>query len=67
MNLDDVRQENLRLRNENEELRSRIEMLTTQVNYWQYLAEIERNKKENLESKIYRLEMLIDSFFKEEK
>lgn len=67
MNLDDVRQENLRLRNENEELKGRIEMLTTQVNYWQYLAEIERNKKENLESKIYRLEMLIDSFFKEEK
>lgn len=67
MNLDDVRQENLRLRNENEELKGRIEILTTQVNYWQYLAEIERNKKENLESKIYRLEMLIDSFFKEEK
>lgn len=66
MNLDDVRQENLRLRNENEELRSRIEMLNTQVNYWQYLAEIERNKKENLESKIYRLEMLIDSFLKED-
>ena len=67
MNSDDVRQENLRLRNENEELKGRIEMLTTQVNYWQYLAEIERDKKENLESKIYRLEMLIDSFFKEEK
>ena len=67
MNLDDVRQENLRLRNENEELKGRIEMLITQVNYWQYLAEIERDKKENLESKIYRLEMLIDSILKEEK
>lgn len=67
MNLDDVRQENLKLKNQVNELRSRIEMLTTQVNYWQYVAEIERHKKENLESKIYRLEMLIDSVIKEVK
>lgn len=67
MNLDDVRQENLRLKNQVNELRGQIEMLTTQVNYWQYLAEIERDKKEKLQQKIDRLEMLIDSFLKEDK
>ncbi|MGM9834335.1 MAG: hypothetical protein ACI31M_00960 [Bacilli bacterium] len=67
MNLDDVRQENLRLRNENEELKGRIEMLITQVNYWQYLAEIERDKKEKLQDKIVRLDKIIDRVIKEDK
>lgn len=67
MNIDDIRQENLRLRNQLEELKGRLEIETCQAKYWQYIAEIERDKKEKLQQKITRLDKIVDSMLKEDK
>ena len=67
MNIDDVRQENLRLRNQNEELKGQLNMEICQSEYWQYVAEIERDKKEKLQQKITRLNKILDSMLKEDK
>ena len=64
---DSLKQRIFKLQHEIETLKQEREMNITQINYWQYLADIEREKREKLENKIVRLDKIVDSFLKEDK
>lgn len=64
---DSLKQKIFKLQYEIETLKQEREMNITQINYWQYLADIEREKRLKLENKIVRLDKIVDSFLKEDK
>ena len=62
-----LKQRILQLENQVNTLKGEQEIKTYQAEYWQYVAELERKKKEKLYQKITRLDKLFDSLLKEDK
>ena len=62
-----LKQRILQLENQVNTLKGEKEIETCQSEYWQYVAEIERDKKEKLQQKITRLNKILDSMLKEDK
>ena len=62
-----LKQRILQLENQVNALKGEKEIETCQAEYWQYVAELEREKKEKLQQKIIRLNKILDSMLKEDK
>ena len=64
--VDELKQENLRLKNKVNVLEGELNIALTNKEYYMYIAELEKEKREKVEQKIVRLDKLIDSFLKED-
>ena len=64
--IDELKQENLRLKNKVNVLEGELNIALTNKEYYMYLAELEKEKREKTEQKIVRLNKILDSFLKEE-
>ena len=64
--VDELKQEKLRLKNKLNVLEGELNIALTNKEYYMYLAELEKEKREKAEQKIVRLDKLIDSFLKED-
>ena len=64
--VDELKQEKLRLKNKLNVLEGELNIALTNKEYYMYLAELEKEKRENTEQKIVRLNKIVDSFLKEE-
>ena len=64
--IDELKQEKLRLKNKVNVLEGELNIALTNKEYYMYLAELEKEKREKAEQKIIRLDKLIDSFLKED-
>ena len=64
--IDELKQENLRLKNKLNVLEGELNIALTNKEYYMYLAELEKEKREKTEQKIVRLNKIVDSFLKEE-
>ena len=64
--IDELKQENLRLKNKVNVLEGELNIALTNKEYYMYLAELEKEKREKTEQKIVRLNKIVDSFLKED-
>ena len=64
--VDELKQEKLRLKNKFNVLEGELNIALTNKEYYMYLAELEKEKREKAEQKIVRLDKLVDSFLKED-
>ena len=64
--VDELKQEKLRLKNKLNVLEGELNIALTNKEYYMYLAELEKEKREKAEQKIVRLDKLGDSFLKED-
>ena len=64
--VDELKQEKLRLKNKLNVLEGELNIALTNKEYYMYLAELEKEKREKAEQKIIRLDKLLDSFLKED-
>ena len=64
--VDELKQEKLRLKNKINVLEGELNIALTNKEYYMYLDEIEKEKREKTEQKIVRLDKILDSFLKEE-
>ena len=64
--VDELKQEKLKLKNKLNVLEGELNIALTNKEYYMYLAELEKEKREKAEQKIVRLDKLIDSFLKED-
>ena len=64
--VDELKQEKLRLKNKINVLEGELNIALTNKEYYMYLAELEKEKREKAEQKIIRLDKLVDSFLKED-
>ena len=64
--VDELKQEKLKLENKVNALEGQLNIALTNKEYYMYLAELEKEKREKVEQKIVRLNKIIDSFLKEE-
>ena len=64
--VDELKQEKLKLENKVNALEGQLNIALTNKEYYMYLAELEKEKREKAEQKIIRLDKLIDSFLKED-
>lgn len=64
--VDELKQENLRLKNKLNVLEGELNIALTNKEYYMYLAELEKEKREKTEQKIVRLNKIVDSFLKED-
>ena len=63
--VDELKQEKLRLKNKLNILEGELNIALTNKEYYMYLAELEKEKREKTEQKIVRLNKIVDSFLKE--
>ena len=64
--VDELKQDKLKLENEVNALEGQLNIALTNKEYYMYLAELEKEKREKVEQKIVRLNKIVDSFLKEE-
>ena len=64
--IDELKQENLKLKNKVNALEGQLNIALTNKEYYMYLAELEKEKREKTEQKIVRLNKIVDSFLKED-
>ena len=64
--VDELKQEKLKLENKVNALEGELNIALTNKEYYMYLAELEKEKREKVEQKIIRLDKLVDSFLKED-
>ena len=64
--VDELKQEKLKLENKVNALEGQLNIALTNKEYYMYLAELEKEKREKAEQKIIRLDKLLDSFLKED-
>ena len=64
--VDELKQEKLKLKNKLNVLEGELNIALTNKEYYMYIAELEKEKREKVEQKIVRLNKIIDSFLKEE-
>ena len=64
--VDELKQDKLRLENKVNVLEGELNIALTNKEYYMYIAELEKEKREKVEQKIVRLNKIVDSFLKEE-
>ena len=64
--IDELKQDKLKLENKVNALEGQLNIALTNKEYYMYLAELEKEKREKIEQKIVRLNKIVDSFLKEE-
>lgn len=64
--VDELKQDKLKLENKVNALEGQLNIALTNKEYYMYLAELEKEKREKVEQKIVRLNKIVDSFLKEE-
>ena len=64
--VDELKQQKLKLENKVNALEGQLNIALTNKEYYMYLAELEKEKREKIEQKIVRLNKIVDSFLKEE-
>ena len=64
--IDELKQDKLKLENKVNALEGQLNIALTNKEYYMYLAELEKEKREKVEQKIVRLNKIVDSFLKEE-
>ena len=64
--IDELKQENLKLKNKLNVLEGELNIALTNKEYYMYLAELEKEKREKTEQKIVRLNKIVDNFLKED-
>ena len=64
--VDELKQEKLKLKNKLNVLEGELNIALTNKEYYMYLAELEKEKREKVEQKIVRLNKIVDSFLKGE-
>ena len=64
--IDELKQQKLKLENKVNVLEGELNIALTNKEYYMYLAELEKEKREKVEQKIVRLNKIVDSFLKEE-
>ena len=64
--IDELKQDKLKLENKVNALEGQLNIALTNKEYYMYLAELEKEKREKVEQKIVRLDKILDSFLKEE-
>ena len=64
--IDELKQENLKLKNKVNVLEGELNIALTNKEYYMYLAELEKEKREKTEQKIVRLNKIVDSFLEED-
>ena len=64
--VDELKQDKLKLENKVNVLEGELNIALTNKEYYMYLAELEKEKREKVEQKIVRLNKIVDSFLKEE-
>ena len=64
--IDELKQDNLKLKNKLNVLEGELNIALTNKEYYMYLAELEKEKREKTEQKIVRLNKIVDSFLKED-
>ena len=64
--VDELKQHKLKLENKINVLEGELNIALTNKEYYMYLAELEKEKREKTEQKIVRLNKILDSFLKEE-
>ena len=64
--VDELKQEKLRLKNKINVLEGELNIALTNKEYYMYLAELEKEKREKAEQKNIRLDKIVDSFLKED-
>ena len=64
--VDELKQEKLKLENKVNALEGQLNIALTNKEYYMYIAELEKEKREKVEQKIVRLNKIVDSFLKEE-
>ena len=63
--IDELKQQKLKLENKVNALEGQLNIALTNKEYYMYLAELEKEKREKIEQKIVRLNKIVDSFLKE--
>ena len=63
--VDELKQDKLKLENKVNDLEGQLNIALTNKEYYMYLAELEKEKREKVEQKIVRLNKIVDSFLKE--
>ena len=63
--IDELKQDKLKLENKVNALEGQLNIALTNKEYYMYLAELEKEKREKVEQKIVRLNKIVDSFLKE--
>ena len=63
--VDELKQEKLKLENKVNALEGQLNIALTNKEYYMYLAELEKEKREKIEQKIVRVNKIVDSFLKE--
>lgn len=63
--VDELKQEKLKLENKVNALEGQLNIALTNKEYYMYIAELEKEKREKIEQKIVRLNKIVDSFLKE--
>ena len=64
--VDELKQEKLKVENNLNALEGQLNIALANKEYYMYLAELEKEKREKTEQKIVRLNKILDSFLKEE-
>ena len=64
--VDELKQEKLKLENKLNALEGQLNIALANKEYYMYLAELEKEKREKTEQKIVRLNKIVDSFLKED-
>ena len=64
--VDELKQEKLKLENKVNALEEQLNIALTNKEYYMYIAELEKEKREKTEQKIDRLNKIVDSFLKED-
>ena len=64
--IDELKQQKLKLENKVNVLEGELNIALTNKEYYMYLAELEKEKREKIEQKIVRLNKIVDSFLKED-
>ena len=64
--IDELKQDKLKLENKVNALEGQLNIALTNKEYYMYLAELEKEKREKVEQKIVRLDKILDSFLKED-
>ena len=62
----ELKQEKLKLENKVNALEGQLNIALTNKEYYMYLAELKKKKREKTEQKIVRLNKIVDSFLKED-
>ena len=64
--VDELKQDKLRLENKLNALEGQLNIALTNKEYYMYLAELEKEKREKTEQKIVKLNKIVDNFLKED-